>query len=81
MLPASVEHVILPVVIAEHELVNGLCAIDDVVNQWLAQGIHIGTLGLVGYGYADTAHLALVHVIGTEEEVEFVVRLNDGRSP
>jgi len=79
--PAAVKHIELSVVVAEDELVDGLCAIDNLINKRLAECILIRAFGLVADGNADAAHLAFVNIIAAEEEVELIVCLDDGRCP
>ena len=81
MAPTAVEHIVLSVVVAEDELVDGLCAVDDFVDERFAKSILVGAFGLVADGHADAAHLAFVHIVAAEEEVELVVSLDDGGSP
>ena len=81
MPPPSVEHVVLPVVVAEDELVDGLRPVDYLVYEGLAQGILVGAFGTVAYRPAYAAYLTLVYVVAAEEEVVPAVRLDDGRCP
>ena len=81
MSPSAVVHVVLAVVVAEHELVYGLCPVHDVVDERLAQRVLVRALGAVGGGYAYASHLALMYVVGTEEEVVLLVGVYDGRGP
>ena len=81
MTPASVEHIELPVVIAEDELVDGLRSVDNLIDEGLAEGILVGAFWLVADGNANTAYFALVDIIASKEKIELVVGLDDGWCP
>ena len=79
--PASVVHVVLPVV-AEDELVDGLRSVDDPVDERPSQRIPVGSFGPVGDGYADAARLVVVlDVVAAEEEVVLPVGMNRRGGP
>ena len=82
MAPAAVVHVILPVVVAEDELVDGLRPVHDPVDQRFAQRIAERPGRGVGHGDPDAAHLLLaVNVVAREEEVIAAVGMQDRRRP
>ncbi len=77
MAPAAIEHIVLAIFIAEYKLVDGLCAIYNVVDEGFAEGIAIGTFGTVGYRYTDAAYFTFVHIVCTKEEIVFVISFDD----
>jgi hypothetical protein len=81
VLPTAVIHIPRTVLVAEHELVDGLRAVHDLVDERFAQIILERTRGIVGHGYTDAADLALVHVIRAEKEEILAVLLHDGGRP
>lgn len=80
--PSSVVHVVLPVVVAEDELVDGLCSVDDPVDERSSQCIPIGAFGPVGDGYADAARLVVaLDIVAAEEEVILSVGMDRRGGP
>ena len=81
MAPAAIEHIVLSVVVAEDELVDGLCAVDYLVDERFAESIFVWAFGTVAYGHADASNFAFMHIVPTKEKVELVVSLDDCGSP
>ena len=81
MAPTAVIHIICAIVVAEHKLVDRLCTVYDVANERFAESILVWAFGTVGNGDADTAYFAFMHIVGTKEQVVFVVFLHYCRSP
>ena len=82
MVPAAVIHVMRTVVVAENELVDGLCAVDDAVDQRFAQRILVRAARTVGHGDADAAVFVVVlDVVAAEEEVVFAFVFEYRRRP
>ena len=52
MTPTAVEHIVLSVIITKDELVDRLCSVDNLVDEWLAESVFIWTFRLVAYGYS-----------------------------
>ena len=81
MTPSAVVHVIGAIVILEHELVDGLSPVDDLIDQGMAQGILERSCRIVGSGDTYATLAFLVHVISSEVEVICTIFLYDRRSP
>ena len=82
MLPSSVIHVVLSVIVTEYKLVYRLGSIDDLVNQRFAECILEWTFRFVGNSHTDTAILFIaLDVVASEKQVILVVGFNDGRCP
>lgn len=82
MPPAAVNHIVLPVLVLENELVNGLRAVVKLIEQGFAEVIGEGAVGLVGNRYADAAAFGVVlNIVGGEEEEILLAFLDDGRRP
>ena len=81
MAPAAVVHVILPVVVAEDELIDGLRPVHDPVDQRFAQRIAERPGRGVGHGYADAAGFTLMDVVAGEEKVILAVGMNGRGRP
>src|ERR1700722_5462415 len=79
--PTAVDHIILSVLIAEDGLVDGLGAVVELADEWFAQVIFIGALGVAGHGDADAAFggIVLDIVCGEEEKVASVFFGDRGR--
>ena len=65
--PAAIIHIVPAIVVMEDKLVDGLCAVHDIVDERPAQRIPIGPFGPVGHSHTDAAHLAFVYIVATEE--------------
>src|SRR3546814_8098496 len=82
MLPAAIIEIMLPVVVAEDELVDRLRAIVEGAHQRLADRVLERPLGPVADRDADAAGLVVrLDVVGTEEEIIFAVLLDRRRRP
>src|SRR5690606_27738363 len=79
--PPAVEHVVLPVLIFKHKLVDGLCPVYNLINKRLAKQILIGTFRFVGNRHTDAAYFSLVNVVRSEKQVIFTVFLDNAGSP
>ena len=79
--PAAVIHIPGTVLVLEHELVDRLCPVDDLVYERFAEQVLVGSLRTVRNGDAYAALPFLVHIIASEEEVIGLVLMNYGRRP
>src|SRR5690606_19342433 len=81
MFPSAVVHVILTIFIFKYKLINRLCAMDNVINQWLSQQIFVWTFWLVGNGYANSANFAFMNIIRCKEKIVFTIFFDNTRRP
>src|SRR5690606_38094348 len=80
--PAAVDQVVLAVGVFEHELVDGLRTVVELVDEGLPEMILEGAGGLVGDGYADAADgVVVLDVVRAEEEVVATILFDDRRCP
>ena len=82
MPPSAIVHIVSAIVITEHKLVDGLCAIHNFINQGLAQHIFERTCRIVCHSHTDTANLRVVlYVVPSEEKIIAVIGLDNSRRP
>src|SRR5690606_4381285 len=55
MSPTTIKHIVLPIFIPKYKLIYGLCTMDNIIDQWFADQILVGTFGLVCYCHTDSA--------------------------
>ena len=82
MSPTTIVHVILPVIIFEHKLINRLCPINDLINQRLTQGIFKRTSRTIRRSYANSSQFIIIlDIICTEKEIVLPIRMKYRRCP
>lgn len=65
----------------EDKLVDGLCAVDNVIDQRVPEQILERAFGFVADGYTDAADFPFMHIVCAEEEVVFAIFFDNGRCP
>ena len=81
MPPATVIHVMYAVIIAEHELIDWLRAVDHLADERTTQQVAVRPLGTIGNRYTNATHLAGMHIVRPEEQIVTSRMAYDGRCP
>src|SRR5258708_1446316 len=81
MPPSSVKNIILSILVSEHELVDRLSAMDDGIDQRLAEIIPEGAARLSGYSHANAPLLSRMHIVGAKEKIVLLLLFYNSRRP
>ena len=79
--PAAIIHIVAAIGMTEYKLVDGLRAVDNVIDQRMPEQILERAFGFVADGYADAADFSFVYIVRAEEEIVFAIFFDNRRCP